>query len=44
MNWNQIQGDWKQFSGRIKEKWGKRNDDDHRRKGSQKDRRQTTGC
>lgn len=28
MNWNQIQGDWKQFSGRIKEKWGKLTDDE----------------
>lgn len=28
MNWNQIEGDWKQFSGRIKEKWGKLTDDE----------------
>lgn len=28
MNWNQIEGNWKQFSGMVKEKWGKLTDDD----------------
>ncbi len=28
MNWDQIQGDWKQLTGKIKEKWGKLTDDD----------------
>ena len=28
MNWNQIQGDWKQFSGKVQEKWGKLTDDE----------------
>ena len=28
MNWDQIKGDWKQFTGKIKEKWGKLTDDD----------------
>jgi uncharacterized protein YjbJ (UPF0337 family) len=28
MNWDQIEGKWKQYSGRIKEKWGKLTDDD----------------
>jgi len=28
MDWNRIQGNWKQFSGRVKEKWGKLTDDD----------------
>jgi uncharacterized protein YjbJ (UPF0337 family) len=28
MNWDQIAGDWKQFSGKIREKWGKLTDDD----------------
>ena len=28
MNWDRIQGDWKQFSGKIKEKWGQLTDDD----------------
>jgi uncharacterized protein YjbJ (UPF0337 family) len=28
MNSDQIQGNWKQFSGKVKEKWGKLTDDD----------------
>lgn len=28
MNWNQIEGKWKQFSGRVKERWGKLTDND----------------
>ena len=28
MNWDQIQGKWKQSTGVIKEKWGKLTDDD----------------
>jgi uncharacterized protein YjbJ (UPF0337 family) len=28
MNWNQVQGDWKQFRGKMKEKWGKLTDDE----------------
>jgi uncharacterized protein YjbJ (UPF0337 family) len=28
MNWDQIQGKWKQAIGQIKEKWGKLTDDD----------------
>ena len=28
MDWNRIAGDWKQFTGRVKEKWGKLTDDD----------------
>ena len=28
MNWDRIQGNWKQFSGKVKEKWGKLTDDD----------------
>lgn len=28
MNWDQIEGDWKQFKGKVKEKWGKLTDDD----------------
>ena len=28
MNWDQIQGDWKQMTGKVKEKWGKLTDDD----------------
>jgi uncharacterized protein YjbJ (UPF0337 family) len=28
MNWDRVQGDWKQFSGKVKEKWGQLTDDD----------------
>ena len=28
MNWDQIEGNWKQFKGEMKEKWGKRTDDE----------------
>jgi uncharacterized protein YjbJ (UPF0337 family) len=28
MNWDQIQGKWKQSVGQVKEKWGKLTDDD----------------
>jgi uncharacterized protein YjbJ (UPF0337 family) len=28
MDWNRIQGIWKQFGGKVKEKWGKLTDDD----------------
>jgi len=28
MNWDQIEGKWKQASGKIREKWGKLTDDD----------------
>jgi uncharacterized protein YjbJ (UPF0337 family) len=28
MNWDQIKGDWKQLSGKVKEKWGKLTDND----------------
>ena len=28
MNWDRIEGQWKQFSGKAKVKWGKLTDDD----------------
>jgi len=28
MNWDRVAGDWKQFKGKVKEKWGKLTDDD----------------
>ena len=28
MNWDQVSGNWKQFKGMVKEKWGKLTDDD----------------
>ena len=28
MNWDRIEGNWRQFKGKVKEKWGKLTDDD----------------
>ncbi len=28
MNWDILKGNWKQFSGKIKEKWGQLTDDE----------------
>ena len=28
MDWNRIEGTWKQFKGRVKEQWGKLTDDE----------------
>jgi uncharacterized protein YjbJ (UPF0337 family) len=28
MDWNRIEGNWKQFKGKIKEQWGLLTDDD----------------
>lgn len=28
MNWDQVEGNWKQMKGAIKERWGKLTDDD----------------
>lgn len=28
MNWDQVEGKWKQLRGGVKEKWGKLTDDD----------------
>ena len=28
MNWDQIEGNWKQLKGKVKEKWGDLTDDD----------------
>lgn len=27
MNWDQVEGNWKIFKGRVQEKWGKLTDD-----------------
>lgn len=27
MNWNTIEGNWKQFKGKVKSQWGKLTDD-----------------
>jgi len=28
MNWDQIEGNWKQYTGVVKQKWGELTDDD----------------
>ena len=28
MNWDRIEGNWKQFTGKAKERWGKLTDDE----------------
>ncbi len=28
MNWDRIEGNWKQFTGKVKEQWGRLTDDD----------------
>jgi uncharacterized protein YjbJ (UPF0337 family) len=28
MNWDRVEGQWKQFSGKVREKWGKLTDSD----------------
>jgi uncharacterized protein YjbJ (UPF0337 family) len=38
MNWDQMEGKWKQFRGSLKEKWGKLTDDDLDYIGGKKDR------
>ena len=28
MNWDRVEGNWKQFTGRLREKWGDLSDND----------------
>ena len=28
MDWNRVEGNWKQVTGKVKEQWGKLTDDD----------------
>jgi len=28
MNWDSVEGNWKQLTGKVKEQWGKLTDDD----------------
>jgi uncharacterized protein YjbJ (UPF0337 family) len=28
MNWDRVQGNWKQFKGQVRQTWGKLTDDD----------------
>jgi uncharacterized protein YjbJ (UPF0337 family) len=38
MNWKQIEGNWDQLKGRVKEKWGALTDDDLQRMEGKRDR------
>jgi len=38
MNWDQIEGKWKQVKGRVREKWGKLTDDDLETAAGKRDR------
>jgi len=37
MNWDVIQGQWQQFTGKLKSKWAKLTDDDWKLIGGKKD-------
>jgi uncharacterized protein YjbJ (UPF0337 family) len=37
MNWDRIEGNWKQFKGQAKEQWGKLTDDDFDRAAGRRD-------
>jgi len=38
MNWDQIEGQWKDLKGSVREKWAKITDDDHELIAGKKDR------
>jgi len=38
VNWEQVQGKWKQMTGEVKTRWGKLTDDDLTTIGGQKDK------
>jgi uncharacterized protein YjbJ (UPF0337 family) len=37
MDWNRIEGNWKQAKGKVKEKWGQLTDDDLNQVNGQRD-------
>ena len=37
MNWDRVEGNWKQFKGRVKDKWGNLTDDDLERAAGNRD-------
>jgi uncharacterized protein YjbJ (UPF0337 family) len=37
MNWDQVEGNWKQFMGKAREKWGKLTDSDWQTVAGRKD-------
>ena len=38
MNWDRIQGNWKQMTGSLRSKWGKLTDDDFEQLAGHKDK------
>ena len=38
MNWDRIQGNWKQMKGAVKQKWGKLTDDEFDQLAGHKDK------
>ncbi|EAQ81133.1 CsbD family protein [Blastopirellula marina] len=42
MNWDQIEGNWKQFKGKAQQQWGKLTDDDLNRVNGK--REELAGC
>jgi len=38
MNWDQVEGNWKSWKGKLREKWGKLTDDDFQSIKGKKDR------
>ena len=37
MNWDRIEGNWKEWKGKIKEKWGQLTDDDLKQAAGKRD-------
>lgn len=37
MNWDQVEGKWKQFKGEVKQQWGKLTDDELDRAAGKRD-------
>ncbi len=38
MNWDQVEGNWKEFMGGVKERWGKLTDDELTTIGGKRDK------
>jgi len=37
LNWDRVEGNWKHFTGKVKEEWGKLTDDDIKRVGGKRE-------
>ena len=42
MNWDRVEGNWKQFTGKVREKWGAITDDDVARIGGKREQLEGT--